>query len=105
VIVRMCLTLIWIGSALTWGHCGWGEVRWVELGQMQRQRYGLQKTDYDMNLRFRLSGCCSFTLCTHRDLHQDLPLHQLPLFEEGQIQSAQNLLLIAGSGIESETNN
>ena len=79
------------------------------LGQTQRRRYGSTKTDYDANPRFlHSSKCRSLTFCARRDLPPDLPRRRLALLEEeGRLQSAQSLLLIAGikseSGLASES--
>ena len=109
--VRMCLTMIWIGSVWTWGEVGeegW-TVRYDELGQTQRRWHGSKKTDYDENPRFLHSNeWDSLTSCARRDLLRYLPLHHLPLLlDEGRIQSVQNLLSTAGIEIaienESET--
>ena len=75
--VRTCLNLFWMRrSVWTWGRLGWVNVGGDELGQMQRRRYGLKKTE---NLRFLHSiGCHSLSFCAHIGLCSDLRLRRFP---------------------------
>ena len=85
---------------LDWECLDWGEVGeegWIvrcdELGQTQRRRYGLQKSDYDGNPRpLHSSECRSLTSCVRTDLRPDLRHHRLPLPKDKVLETFPRLL-------------